>query len=416
VAGSRTRRRPWTGHDPQHQNGADIATEDSPPLSRPSTLRLFLSFLRLGAVSFGGPAMVAYIKRLAVARKAWLPEQEFQQGVALCQAVPGATAMQCAAFVGLRVRGLRGAVCTYLGFGLPAFLLMLSLSIAYEETREIDWVTSMLAGLRALVVALIAYAAWTFARSSVRGLREGAIAVATGVAFYLGVTPFLIVAAAGALGALLLRRHDQPPQTDSLPPVPVWRALRPAAFVLAFGALLVAVLLLVDRELARLGLVMMKVDVFAFGGGFASIPLMLREVVDVRHWIPASVFMDGIALGQVTPGPIVITATFVGYQVAGLAGAVVGTLGIFLPSLFAVVLVDPWFSRLQRSPVFRAATQGFVLSFVGLLASVTAEFARLMPWNAPSAIIAGLALAALLLKVDVLWVVLAGAVASALIM
>lgn len=406
----------WTEHDPQEQNGTDIATRDSPLPSRPSTLRLFLSFLRLGAVSFGGPAMVAYIKRLAVTRKEWLPEHEFQQGVALCQAVPGATAIQCAGFVGLRVRGLRGAVGAYLGFGLPAFLLMLSLSIAYEETRELDWVTSMLAGLRALVVALVAYAAWTFARSSVKGLREGAICVATGVAFYLGVSPFLIVVAAGVVGALLLRSRDQAPQITSPPPVPVWRALRPAAFVLTFGVLLVVVLLLVDRELARLSLVMMKVDLFAFGGGFASIPLMLREVVDVRHWMPASVFMDGIALGQVTPGPIVITATFVGYRVAGLAGAVVGTVGIFLPSLFAVVLVDPWFSRLQRSPVFRAATQGLVLSFVGLLASVTAEFARLMPWNVPAAIIAVLALAALLLKVDVLWVVLAGAVASAFIM
>jgi chromate transporter len=360
--------------------------------------------------------MVAYIKRLAVARKAWLPEHEFQQGVALCQAVPGATAMQCAAFVGLRVRGLRGAVCSYLGFGLPAFLLMISLSIAYEHTREFDWVTSMLAGLRALVVALVAYAAWTFARSSVGGLREAAICAATGLAFYLGVTPFLIVAAAGAAGALLLRRPGQALQADSSPPVPALRALRPAAIVLAFGALFVAVLLLVDRELARLGLVMMKVDVFAFGGGFASIPLMLREVVDVRHWMSAGVFMDGIALGQVTPGPIVITATFVGYQVAGAAGAVVATLGIFLPSLFAVVLVDPWFSRLQRSPVFGAAAQGLVLSFVGLLAAVTAEFARLTAWNLPSAIMAALALAALLLKVDVLWVVLVGAVASALIL
>jgi chromate transporter len=118
----------------------------------------------------------------------------------------------------------------------------------------------------------------------------------------------------------------------------------------------------------------------------------------------------------VTPGPIVITATFVSYQIAGLVGAVVGTVAIFLPSLFAVVLVEPWFQRLRSSARFRAATQGFLLSFVGLLASVTIHFARLVPWNAPAAIIAALALVALLLKVDVLWVVLAGAAASAVAM
>ena len=173
---------------------------------------------------------------------------------------------------------------------------------------------------------------------------------------------------------------------------------------------------LLNGQLARLALVMMKVDVFAFGGGFASVPLMVREVVDVRHWAPANVLMDGIALGQVTPGPIVITATFVGHQVAGLSGAIVGTVCVFLPSLFAVVLVEPWFDRLRSSPLFRGTTQALVLSFVGLLASATVQFARLTPWNVPSAIIAALALTALLYKIDVLWVVLAGAVVSGLIM
>jgi chromate transporter len=384
--------------------------------SRPSSLELFFSFLRLGAVSFGGPAMVAYIKRLTVTRKAWLAEDEFQQGVALCQAVPGATAMQCAGYVGLRVRGLRGAVCAFVGFGLPAFLLMLSLSIGYQHALQLHAMTSMLAGLRALVVALVANATWAFCRSSVKGLREGAISLATAALFSLGGSPFLIVVAAGLTGALLLRGRGQVPRSESPPRAAGRGALRAPVMVLAFGAALVVALFLLDGKLAQLGLVMMKVDVFAFGGGFASVPLMLREVVDARNWVPGNVFMDGIALGQVTPGPIVITATFVGYQVAGLAGAVAGTVCVFLPSLFAMVLVEPWFDRLRSSAVFRGATQGLVLSFVGLLASVTIHFARLIPWSVPSAILATSAMAALLLQVDVLWVVLACAAVSALVM
>jgi chromate transporter len=383
--------------------------------ARPGLLSLFLSFLRLGAVSFGGPAMVAYIKRLAVTRKGWLREDDFQQGVALCQAVPGATAMQCAAYVGLRARCLPGAVVAYVGFGLPAFLLMLSLSIAYQHVGQTPAVVSILAGLRALVVALVANAAWTFGRSSVKGLREAAIALATAVLFFLGGSPFLIVVAAGLAGALLLRTPSLATRTQAPRQTAAWRSLRSPALVLGIGSALVGSLYVLDRQLAALSLVMMKVDVFAFGGGFSSVPLMFREVVHARGWIPASVFMDGIALGQVTPGPIVITATFVGHQLAGLVGAVVGTVSVFLPSLFVLILAEPWFLRFRSVPVFQGATHGLVLSFVGLLASVTVQFARLTPWSAPAVVIATLGLAALVFGIDVLWVVLGGAVASALL-
>jgi chromate transporter len=182
------------------------------------------------------------------------------------------------------------------------------------------------------------------------------------------------------------------------------------------AAALLAVLYAVNDRLAELGLVMMKIDTFAFGGGFASLPLMLREIVDARGWMPASTFMDGIALGLVTPGPIVITATFVGYAVAGLAGALTATVCVFLPSLIVLVLVEPWFRWLQTSALFRAAVRGVLLSLVGLLVSVTIRFALVAPWSMPSGILAAAALGALLLGVEVVWVVLAGAVLSAIIL
>lgn len=401
---------PSTGNPPRCGNEAVDTASSSPP----RLTDLFLSFLRLGCVSFGGPAMVAYIKRLAVTRMKWLPEEEFQHGVALCQAVPGATAMQCAAYVGLRTRGLGGAVASYVGFGLPAFVLMLSLSIAYQHAVQLHAVTSMLTGLRAIVVALVANSAWTFAKSSVKRVREGAFCLATAVLFFLGFNPFLIVVAAGLFGSLLLR--VKPQREGSAGRVSALRALRSPAFVAAFGLALLGALLLIDKKVLTLALVMMKVDAFAFGGGFASVPLMFQEVVGARKWVPANVFMDGIALGQVTPGPIVITATFVGHQVAGVAGAVVGTVFIFLPSLFVLVLADPWFRKLRSSDLFQGASRALVLSFVGLLVSVAIQFARLTSWTAASVVIAGLALVALLRKVDVHWVVLAGAVVSAFVL
>jgi chromate transporter len=187
------------------------------------------------------------------------------------------------------------------------------------------------------------------------------------------------------------------------------RVVRLVLLAVLVGGTALAVLFVADRQLFNLALVMLKVDLSAFGGGFASVPVMLQQVVDVRKWIDSKTFMDGIALGQVTPGPIVITATFVGYQVAGLMGAVVGTVAIFSPSFLMVLITVPYFDRLQRSLVFRRALRGILASFVGLLLAVTAHFAIAASWTTRSVLLALAAFVALRFKIDVLWVVLVGA-------
>jgi chromate transporter len=242
----------------------------------PSLPALFTSFLRLGCVSFGGPGMVAYIRRLAVVQRRWIDEDDFRLGAALCQAVPGAISMQAAAYVGLRTRGLGGAVMAYVGFGLPAFALMLAMSLAYERAVAIQAVTAALTGLRALVVALVVNAAWTFGRVAIRSARAAVLAATTAILFLAGGSgsPFLIVVGAGLAGAVLLKdrvadRGDRGPRVRL-----GWRALRSPLVVLAVGGVLIGTLWVVDRQLAILGAVMMKVDAFAFGGGFASVPLM----------------------------------------------------------------------------------------------------------------------------------------------
>ena len=149
------------------------------PDEAPSLPALFTSFLRLGCVSFGGPGMVAYIRRLAVVKRRWIDEDDFRLGAALCQAVPGATSMQAAAYVGLRTRGLGGAVAAYVGFGLPAFSLMLAMSLAYERAVAVQAVTAALTGLRALVVALVVNAAWTFGRTAIHTATCAVLAVTT---------------------------------------------------------------------------------------------------------------------------------------------------------------------------------------------------------------------------------------------
>ena len=191
------------------------------------------------------------------------------------------------------------------------------------------------------------------------------------------------------------------------------RRTRPALTLCLLVLAGLAALWLLDRRLCELAALMLKVDVFAFGGGFVSVPLMLHEVVDARGWMDSRSFMDGIVLGQITPGPIVITATFVGYEVGGPLGALVGTISIFTPSFIVLVATIPYFDRLQQSPIFRRAVRGVLLSFVGLLLSTAIRFGMAATWSLPSVILAVLAFLALRFKIDVAWIVLIGGIVSA---
>jgi chromate transporter len=382
--------------------------------SPPSLLTLFLAFLRLGLTAFGGPAMVAYIRKLVVEKHKWLSPETFRNGIALCQTVPGATAMQTAAYVGLRTRGVAGAAVTFIGFGLPAFCLMMALSAVYQQTQNLPAILSVFRGLRVIIVALVANATFSFGKTNLKDWRGVLIAAASGIIFALGVNPIWMILLAICLGVLLYQKQTFPVQPniiqgkETIPRTPIFIL---GAFLLSMG-----LLWLVDGQLFDLATLMAKIDLMAFGGGFASVPLMYREVVNVRSWVSNPVFLDGIALGQITPGPIVITASFVGYVVRGFLGSIIATISIFMPSFLMVVGITPYFDRLRSYPNFNRAIEGILSSFVGLLAFVTFQFATVIPWDLPRLLILAGALAALLLKRDVLWVVLIGAVLSVIVL
>ena len=395
---------------------ADSAEADM-TIAKVPVRQLFPAFLRLGLTAFGGPTMVAYIRDLAVRKKRWLSDESFQDGTALCQSIPGATAMQTTAYVGLRAGGPWGALASFAGFGLPAFLLMLILSAIYQRTHEIHAVVSLFRGLQVIVIAFMGNAVLDFGRRTVHDWRDALLTV--GAALFLGFhgSPIIAIAAAAALGLLICRGSNAStapaPGTGNKPVSRNRTAI--AAIILAVAAGLSALFLLAP-QLFDLSTLMMKVDLFAFGGGFASVPLMMHEVVDKRQWMNASTFMDGIALGQVTPGPIVITATFVGYQVAGLLGAIAGTVAIFTPSLLMVLGLVPFMDRLQHSALFRRALRGVLASFIGLLLAVTVHFGMAVQWSVPALILVLAAFFALRLKVDILWVVLVGAAVSVFVL
>jgi chromate transporter len=380
----------------------------------PTVKGLFVSFFRLGLTAFGGPAMVAHIRELSTQRHPWIDQDDFNNGVALCQAIPGATAIQTAAYVGLRVRGIPGALAAYSGFGLPAFIFMLLLSVLYAQFNSLPEFISLFNGLQVIVVAIIFHATYSFGRNITNNYKNLLIALLAAISFWFGISPFMVIIGASILGVALLKVSAASTMVNS-EKATQWNAKQIMGLLITF-LIYFAGLYFLSAILFNLAAVMLKIDLFAFGGGFASLPLMLHEVVINRGWLDSKIFMDGIALGQVTPGPIIITATFVGYMVYGLPGALVATIAIFTPSFFMVITIAPFFDRLKNSVYFMKALNGIFASFVGLLVFVCIKFAMNVPWDVIRILLGIAALIALLRKVDILYIVPIGAVISVFVL
>ncbi len=368
---------------------------------QPSIPQLFASFLRLGITAFGGPSMTAYIRQMAVEKKRWLAAETFNDGVALCQMIPGATAMQTAAYVGLKTRGVIGAFASFIGFGLPAFLLMMTFAALYTNNHNLPIVISAFSGLQAIIVAIIANATISFGKNTLKDWKAFVIAGIAAGLFGLNMNPIFVIILAAMMGLVLIKpRQSNLNHPASLAQKPTYP--KPLLLILSVSAIGFLLLFIFNRTLFNLAILMFRIDLFAFGGGFASVPLMFHEIVEVRNWMDSQTFMNGIVLGQVTPGPIVITATFIGYMLGGLFGGVIATLGIFLPSFTLVVALSPYFDRLRASPYFNKIIGGVLCSFVGLLLAVTIRFALNVHGDLSHLLLASGALVALLLKIDIL--------------
>jgi chromate transporter len=381
-------------------------------IDKPTIGKLFFSFLRLGLTAFGGPAMVAYIQEMSVNRYQWLDEDAFKDGVVLCQSIPGATAMQTAAYVGFRSKGIPGALASFVGFGLPAFILMLFLSSLYAEYHSVPDIVSLFNGLQVVVVAIVANATYSFGKNTFKDFEAVVVAISASALLWAGLSPFLLILGAALVGIVFFK------DTNGMP-LPEQEREKGGHFAKHFLLLLVLVftglfaLYFIDTKIFNLATLMMKIDLFAFGGGFASLPLMLHEIVDVRHWMDNNTFMNGIALGQVTPGPIVITSTFVGYLISGTAGAFTATIAVFTPSFLMVIAVTPVMDKLRAHAYFGRATKGILASFVGLLFFVSMKFAFAVPWNSIRVLLLCATIIALFKKIDILYIVIITSVVSA---
>ena len=378
---------------------------------------LFTRFFGLGATAYGGPAMIAQIKETAVNRYGWVREGEFMRGVALCQLIPGATMVQIVTYIGYRMRGIWGALTAAVAFVLPAFIALLVLSALYFKFHTFWFIQALFKGLGAIVVAIILNACVTFGKSILKDWKVILIAVSSFFAFFFQWNFVLIFVFAAVAGFVL--RPKTPLTKPASPGTTALEAKGKEYLVVillgAFICLLFVFSYLLDPKITALSLGLAKIGALAFGGGFTAIPLIQYEMVDRFQWLSTKEFLDGIALGQVTPGPILITATFVGYKVAHLLGAFMATLGVFFPSFFILVFLIPYHDRLRGVDKVRMMEQGVLGSFIGMLALVLYNFGRTSLVDLPRILMAAAALFAIYKKVGLPYILLAGGLLSILI-
>jgi chromate transporter len=380
----------------------------------PSLRSLFFKILKLGATAYGGPAMISQIKETTVNRYGWVKEGEFMRGVALCQLIPGATMVQIVTYVGYRLRGVLGALTAAVAFVLPAFIALLVLSAIYFKFQSLWFIQALFKGLGAIVVAIIFNACITFGRSVLKDRKVMLIAALSFFAFYFQWN-FVFIFFLAAVAGLLL--HPKTLQIKAMPSGPEFSGAQKKEYLIV--ALLAALICLafifsyfVDPRMLDLSLSLSKIGALAFGGGFTAIPLIQYEMVDRFHWLSTKEFLDGIALGQVTPGPILITSTFVGYKVSSLLGAFMATVGVFSPSFFILVLLIPYHDRLREVEKVRMMEQGVLGAFIGMLALVLFNFGRASFVDIPSVLISLAAFIAIYQKVSLSYILLSGALLS----
>ncbi len=331
-----------------------------------ATLRAFLLyFLRLGTLGFGGPiALAGYMQRDLVEQRRWIGAQEYKEGLALAHLAPGPLAAQLAMYLGwVRARAL-GATLVALAFVGPSFLMVLALSALYVRFGGLPWMQGVFYGVGAAVIAIIARSALKLVRMTLGAARLlwGLFAVSAVVTAWTETEIVWVFLLCG-LVPLLFRERQAPF------PAPALAMLPPAALAGLGGAASLGVLWKILAYFTGAAL-------FVFGSGLAIVPFLYGGVVRQFHWLTQRQFIDAVAVSMITPGPVVITVAFIGYLVAGPAGATLAAIGVFLPVYLVVVLVAPHFHRLAQNRRVKAFVDGVTAAATGAIAGAVVILGR----------------------------------------
>lgn len=361
----------------------------------PSGLRdLVVYFARLGTIGFGGPAaLVGYMRRDLVEDRKTIDEDTYNLSLAMAQIMPGPLAAQTAMAIGYFQSGILGATLVGVAFVLPSFLMVLALSIAYVAFGGLPWMQALFYGVGAAVISIIAIAAYRLGVGTNKRdpLLWGVFATLFGATVWSGAELAVLFILAGLLVAL----------------VRAWPGAARGLTLVAVCAGGAALIWAVERSLLQADttdgdahvlvdilLFFTKAGAFVFGSGLAIIPFLREGVVNDFHWLNEQQFLDAVAVALVTPGPVVITVAFIGYLVAGVAGACVAAAGIFLPVYFFTILPAPWFKRHRDNRQLKAFVSGTTAAASGAIGGAVVLLAQRAIIDVPTAVIGlvGLAL------------------------
>jgi len=387
-----------------------IETQPRPQIS---LWTIFTSYFIVGLTAFG-MAILQKLKAL-VMDNAWLSEEEMNDGLAMVQLYPGPLMVDFSAYVGYKLRGVLGAILATIGFILPSFVLMSVLSAFYFAAGNLPWVHPLFLGLEALVVGVLFNVTLEMAGRNIQQRTQAVIMLLAFGALLFKVNAVLIVLVALALGAWLIRPMPGAGKNAGAgKPGPKVEPISLKRWA-GIGAVIAVILAVVafswslKSEIGGLALSLFKIGSVAFGNGSAIIPLIQYEAVEAHSWMSLSQFADGIALGQITPGPFLITATFIGYKLAGFWGGLLATFAIFSPSFAMTLVFTEVFARIRNLKPVRGALMGVMASFVGLLAVVLLQLGGVALTTPAAFALAGAAFVAVRwFKVDILWVFIGG--------
>jgi chromate transporter len=382
---------------------------DSGGETRTELKELAVVFLKLGTIAFGGPAAhIAMMDHEIVRRRKWLTREEFLDLLGATNLIPGPNSTEMAIHIGYRRGGWRGLVVAGSCFILPAALMVTVIAWSYVRFGKLPQVEGILYAVKPVVIAVVAQALWALSRSAIKTWTLALAGVVVVALNFAGINELLLLFATGVAICVLSGFVDK--KQIGMRQILWW-----------FSPAMNGAALTIATETTAFGLwplfgFFLKVGSVLFGSGYVLLAFLRADLVERWHWLTESQLIDAIAVGQVTPGPVFTTATFIGYFLGGLPGALVATLGIFLPAFLFVAISGPLLPRMRQSPVVAAFLDGVVVASMGLMTVVTwqlAGSALVDPLTLLLAALSGLLL--IRFKINSVWLVLGGAVIGLII-
>jgi chromate transporter len=363
-----------------------------------------LLFLKLGFTAFGGPAAhIGIMHTEVVTRRKWLTDEEFLDLVGATNLIPGPNSTEMAIHIGFLRAGWRGLIAGGVSFIFPAVVMVMGLAWAYMKFNTTPQAAWLLYGIKPVVIAIILQALWQLGRKAVKTPFLGLVGVLVAALYLYNINELLLLAAGGLVvmvGTNLSRLKNITAGIKSVAYIPLpllfAQITPPAAAVFS---------------LPLLFLTFLKIGSILYGSGYVLLAFLQSDFVTRYGWLTSQQLLDAVAVGQVTPGPVFTTATFIGYILGGVPGALLATVGIFLPSFIFVALTNPLIPRIRNSPWLRALLDGVNVASLGLMAAVSVTLGRASLVDLPTILAAAAALVLLIrYKLNTTWLIAGGAI------